>query len=74
MSKVLNKSITFVYANNDCGGISMIELDWDQDCAWEDGELNDGFNSIEEQFNYPSTKWYETKLDCLNEVNHFTKN
>lgn len=68
----LTKEITNVFAWNDYGGIDAIELDWQQGCTWENGELNDGYGSIEEYFNDTRVKWYESIEDCVSKTNAFT--
>lgn len=73
MSKVLDENVTSVYASDGYGGIAMLELDWDQDIIWERGELNDAHESIEDHFINKTDKWYETLIDCVNELNEFTE-
>jgi len=69
----LTRDIGCVYANDGYGGIVQIELDWEQDVTWERGELNDGYDSIEDYFNNKTEDWYESIKDCLYEQDPFTE-
>ncbi|GFN32485.1 hypothetical protein [Paenibacillus xylaniclasticus] len=61
----LTRKVDSVFAQDDCGGIVKIELDWQQDVTWERGELNDGYESIEDYFNSTLNAWYSCISDCI---------
>ncbi|MFC8686010.1 hypothetical protein [Brevibacillus porteri] len=73
----LTKQNTEVFKRDDYDEVVMIELDWLQDVTWENGELNDGYESIRDYFEYSNGlndgKWYENIQDCIDQVNPFTE-
>ncbi|ATF13553.1 hypothetical protein A616_16685 [Brevibacillus brevis X23] len=73
----LTKQNTVVFKRDDYDEVVMIELDWLQDVTWENGDLNDGYESIRDYFEYSKGlndgKWYENIQDCIDQVNPFTE-
>lgn len=73
MDKLLTKHVKNVFAKDGYGGIIMIELDWQQDCTWERGDLNDGYHSIEDYFENTRDKWYDSLEDCVTGRDPYTE-
>lgn len=39
-----------VYARNDYGGVDCFKLDWEQDCSYCKGDLQDQYESLQDLF------------------------
>lgn len=70
---ILTKDVATVYTFDGYGGISALELDWQQDCIFEKGDLNDAYGTIEDHFEYAEFAWYPTLYDCVNQINGYTE-
>lgn len=63
------KNLTEIYVSSDhSSGFDYCELDWEQNVVWQEGELQDGFSSIEEFIKYKKY-FYLSKEDAFSEIN-----
>ncbi|MEK4006441.1 hypothetical protein [Paenibacillus sp. FSL H3-0333] len=72
MNIVLDSSYTEVFTIDGYGGITMLELDWEQDAIFERGNLEDRYGSIEEYFIKKEYPWYSSLSDCAYDIDPFT--
>lgn len=76
LKEIRDMNINGIYVSSyHSSGFSFCELDWRQDCVWEEGELLDGDN-IESFFdNLTDKRFWLTQKDAFNETNtyYYTK-
>lgn len=76
LKEIRDMNINGIYVSSyHSSGFSFCELDWRQDCVWEEGELLDGDN-IESFFdNLTDKRFWLTTKDAFNETNtyYYTK-